>query len=69
MFAYTVAKHYNISLSEVYNMSEEIFKQSLVWAMAAEQEQEREERKQRVSEGESDDVVEFDYTFLESEDF
>jgi hypothetical protein len=50
-------------------MSEEIFKQSLVWAMAAEQEQEREERKQRVSEGESDDVVEFDYTFLESEDF
>ncbi len=69
LFAYTVAKHYNISLTEVYNMTPDIFKQSLVWAMVAEEEKEKEERRQRVSEGESNDVVEFDYSFLESEDF
>ena len=69
LFAYTVAKHYNISLTEVYNITPDIFKQSLVWAMVAEEEKEKEERRQRVSEGESNDVVEFDYSFLESEDF
>tara|TARA_R100000152_G_scaffold17714_1_gene9355 strand:- start:99 stop:251 length:153 start_codon:yes stop_codon:yes gene_type:complete len=50
-------------------MTPDIFKQSLVWAMVAEEEKEKEERRQRVSEGESNDVVEFDYSFLESEDF
>ncbi len=32
MWAYMVAKHYGISLKEVYSMSPEMFKQSIVWA-------------------------------------
>ena len=32
MWAYMVAKHYGISLQEVYSMSPEMFKQSIVWA-------------------------------------
>tara|TARA_R110002020_G_scaffold201043_6_gene403507 strand:+ start:855 stop:1067 length:213 start_codon:yes stop_codon:yes gene_type:complete len=66
LFAYIVAKHYSISLHEVYNMSEPIFKQSLSWALAINEEERLEGKKQRT---ESDDTVEFDYTFLEMEDF
>jgi hypothetical protein len=66
LFAYIVAKHYSISLQEVYNMSEEIFKQSLSWALAI-NEQERQEQKKQTTE--SNDTVEFDYSFLEMEEF
>mgnify|MGYP001160834053 CR=1 FL=1 len=69
MFAYTIAKHYNISLTEVYNMSEEIFKQSLVWALVSQDQEEKAERKSRMAESGSDEVVDFDYSFLEMEDF
>ncbi len=67
LFAYIVAKHYSISLHEVYSMSEPIFRQSLSWALAINEEDRLEQKKQKVSE--SDDTVEFDYTFLEAEDF
>ena len=66
LFAYIVAKHYSISLQEVYNMSEEIFKQSLSWALAINEQERQEEKKQTT---ESNDTVEFDYTFLEMEEF
>jgi len=70
LFAYTVAKHYGISLREVYMMEESMFKQSLAWAMAVEQEREEEEKKERLrNNSESNDTVDFDYTFLEMEDF
>ena len=65
LFAYIVAKHYSISLQEVYNMSEEIFRQSLSWALAINEQEKQEQKKQKM---ESSDTVEFDYTFLEMED-
>ena len=70
LFAYIVAKHYGISLVEVYAMPEEIFKQSLIWAMAINEKEEKEQRRQELlSNSESGETVEFDYSFLESEDF
>ena len=38
LWAYTIAKHYSISLLEVYSMPPRLFKQSLVWAMVATEE-------------------------------
>ena len=69
LFAYTIAKHYNISLTEVYNMSDEIFKQSLVWALVAQDQEEKAERKSKMAESASEDLVDFDYSFLEMEEF
>ena len=70
LFAYTVAKHYGISLREVYMMEESMFKQSLAWAMAVEHEREEAEKKERLrSSSGSDEVVDFDYTFLEMEEY
>ena len=70
LFAYIVAKHYGISLVEVYAMPEEIFKQSLIWAMAINEKEQKEQRRQEMlSNSESGETVEFDYSFLESEDF
>ena len=69
LFAYLVAKHYSISLTEVYQMSAEVFKQSLVWAMAIEGEQEKAMEKQRVkSNSGSSEIVTFDYSFLNVEE-
>jgi hypothetical protein len=70
LFAYNVAKHYNISLTEVYNMSEDVFRQSLAWALAFDSITKKEQEKQRVmANTESNDVVTLDYSFLEQEDF
>ena len=69
LFAYLVAKHYSISLSEVYQMSEEIFKQSLVWALAIEGEQEKAMEKARISDSSgSNELITFDYSFLNLEE-
>jgi len=68
LFAYIVAKHYSISLSEVYIMSEGIFKQSLSWALAMNEEERLEQKRQDVSSSTGSEVVEFDYTFLEMEE-
>lgn len=70
LFAYMVAKHYGVSLTEVYQMSEEIFTQSLVWALAVEEEQEKEVARQKFAEStDSNEIITFDYSFLEQEDF
>ncbi len=69
LFAYIVAKHYSISLHEVYHMSEAVFKQSLSWALAVNEEERLAEKKQDLeNRTDSTDVVEFDYSFLEGED-
>lgn len=68
LFAYIVAKHYNISLHEVYQMSDAVFKQSLSWALAVEEEERLAEKKQNLQNNtESGDIVDFDYSFLEEE--
>ena len=70
LFAYMVAKHYGVSLMEVYQMDDDVFKQSLVWAMAVEEEQEKEAERQRFIENtDSSEIITFDYSFLEEEDF
>lgn len=69
LFAYIVAKHYSISLTEVYQMEDEIFTQSLAWALAIQEEEEKETRRQQMRENTSNETVSLDYTFLESEDF
>ena len=70
LFAYIVAKHYGVSLVEVYAMEDTIFQQSLIWAMAINEEEREEERRQEMmSKTDSGDLVEFDYSFLETEDF
>ena len=69
LFAYIVAKHYSISLHEVYSMSEPIFRQSLSWALAADEEERIQHEKQQASQNASNDTVDFDYTFVETEDF
>ena len=70
LFAYMVAKHYSVSLMEVYQMDEDVFKQSLVWAMAVEEEQEKEAERQRFIENtDSNEIITFDYSFLEEEDY
>ncbi len=69
LFAYRIAKHYNISLGEVYNMSDELFTQSLAWAMAVEEEQKKDAELQRTKASTSQEVVSLDYDFLNAEDF
>ena len=69
LFAYLIAKHYGISLTEVYQMSEEIFSQSLVWAMAIEEEEKKAMERSRVSsDSGSSEVISLDYSFLNFEE-
>ena len=66
--AYVVAKHYNISLYEVYKMPLPIFKQSLIWAMAIQEEQEKEnKRAEQEAKAGDREVVSLDYSFLDWE--
>jgi len=69
LFAYIVAKHYSISLTEVYQMEDEIFTQSLAWALAVQEEEEKDMRRQQMQDNTSNETVTLDYTFLEGEDF
>ena len=51
-------------------MSDEIFKQSLVWAMVYDAEEEKQAEDARVrSNSESSDIVRLDYSFLKEDDF
>ena len=51
-------------------MSEEIFRQSLVWAMVYEAEEEKQAEDARVrSNTDSSDIVKLDYYFLQEDDF
>ena len=50
-------------------MSDELFKQSLVWALAVEAEQEKEAEVQNRKASTNQEVVRLDYDFLDAEDF
>lgn len=69
-WAYVIAKHYNISLLEVYNMPKAIFQQSLIWAMAVNDEtsKEREIQTQKAK-ANGREVVPLDYSFLDKDGF
>jgi hypothetical protein len=69
LFAYIVAKHYGVSLTEVYNMGEAMFKQSLIWALAIEDEERKAQKRQEMESSTSNETVTFDYDFLHQEDF
>jgi|TARA_B100001094_G_scaffold328398_1_gene388723 hypothetical protein len=69
MLAYIVAKHYGISLTEVLNMTPEVFTQSYVWAIAVEEEKNRNREKANKENTTGNETVKVDYSFLELEDF
>ncbi len=51
-------------------MERSIFQQSLIWAIAANEEEEEQQRKAEMeSRTESNDIVEFDYSFIDMEEF
>ena len=50
-------------------MGEEIFKQSLIWALAIQEEEKKEQKKQQMENSTSNETVTFDYDFLHQEDF
>jgi len=69
LFAYRVAKHYNISLMEVNQMDIKTFQQSLSWALAVDEEQEKESERTRVSSQNNNETISLDYAFLNEEEF
>ena len=69
LFAYRVAKHYNISLMEVNQMDIKTFQQSLSWALAVDEEQEKESERARVSSQNDNETISLDYGFLNEEEF
>jgi len=68
LWAYIIAKHFGISLMEVYSMPPHLFKQSLVWAMVSTDEKNKniERTKQQAKSGDRE-VVGLDYSFLDWE--
>jgi len=68
LFAYIVAKHYGVSLTEVLNMERDVFKQSLVWAMAVDDEQGKERKRVNMEERTGDETITHDDAFLRMED-
>lgn len=69
MLAYIVAKHYGISLTEVLNMTPEVFTQSYVWAIAIDEQKIKEQEKANKENTSGNETVKVDYSFLELEDF
>ena len=68
--AYRVAKHYGISLLEVYSMSPALFKQSLAWALVVDEEKEEQAKvQQQKAKSKGNETVRLDYSFLDKEDF
>tara|TARA_R110000737_G_C14601139_1_gene489138 strand:+ start:1530 stop:1805 length:276 start_codon:yes stop_codon:yes gene_type:complete len=68
LWAYIIAKHFSISLLEVYSMPPHLFKQSLVWTMASTEENNKEiERKKQQAKSGDREVVGLDYSFLDWE--
>ncbi len=68
LFAYFVAKHYNISLQEVLTMPIETFRQSLNWAIVMEEKDKAERDKQTMQNKTSNETITLDYSFLDSEE-
>jgi|TARA_R110000787_G_scaffold90496_1_gene191003 hypothetical protein len=50
-------------------MEQGTFKQSLVWALAIQDEEKKEQKKQEMQNQTSNETVTFDYNFLNREDF
>jgi hypothetical protein len=50
-------------------MSVDVFKQSLIWALAVEDEQKKTAEKRERQSSTSNETVDFDYSFLEMEDY
>ena len=69
MLAYIVAKHYGISLTEVLNMTPEVFTQSYIWALAVSEEKNKELERANKETTTGNETVKVDYSFLELEDF
>ena len=68
LWAYIIAKHFGISLMEVYSMPPHLFQQSLVWAMVSTEENNKEiERKKQQAKSGDREVVGLDYSFLDWE--
>ena len=68
LWAYIIAKHFSISLLEVYSMPPHLFKQSLVWAMVSTEENNKQiERKKQQAKSGDREVVGLDYSFLDWE--
>jgi len=68
-WAYIIAKHYGISLLDVYSMPESLFRQSLNWAMAiGAEEGEEQKRSNQRAKSKGNETVNLDYSFLDKED-
>ena len=68
LFAYIVAKHYGVSLTEVLNMGRGVFRQSLAWAMAVDKEQSKERKRVFMQDKTGNETISLDYSFLQMED-
>ena len=65
-----MAKHFNISLKEVHEMSAETFQQSLVWTLVGRSQEEKQmKRRQQEAKSGGRETVSLDYDWLEMEDF
>jgi len=69
-WAYIIAKHYGISLLEVYSMPPNLFRQSLIWALAVNEEEKiNQEQNKQKAKSKGNETVKLDYSFLEGDDF
>jgi len=67
LFAYTVAKHYGLSIGEVLNMGIAEFRQSLSWAIAMQDRENKQRAKQKMQNETGNETITLDYSFLDSE--
>ena len=69
LFAYFVAKHYGISPQEVYDMPINMFRQSLSWALAMQDNENKEAARANMQSQTGNETITLDYGFLDMEDF
>lgn len=67
LFAYIVAKHYGLSIGEVLNMPMGEFRQSLSWAIAMQDRENKQRAKQKMENETGNETITLDYSFLDSE--
>jgi len=68
LFAYFVAKHYGISPQEVYEMPINMFRQSLSWALAMQDNENKEAARANMQSQTGNETITLDYGFLDMED-
>lgn len=70
LWSYMVAKHFQISLKEVHEMSPETFQQSLAWTLVGNnQEKQNQKVQKQQSKSGGKETVPLDYNWLQNEDF